>query len=53
MRWSSVSPMPRSAPQHSSMPWSRTSRQVSSRSSQVWEVTTLGKNEREVSRLWL
>ncbi len=52
-RCSSVSPMPIRAPQHSSIPWSRTSLQVASRSSQVWVVTTFGKNDRDVSRLWL
>ncbi len=32
--------MPIRAPQHSSIPLLRTSRQVSARSSQVWVVTT-------------
>ena len=39
-RWASLSPMPTRAPQHSSMPCARTSRQVSARSSQPWVVTT-------------
>ena len=49
----SVSPMPMRAPEQSSMPWVRTKRQVSWRSSQLWVVTTWGKKDREVSRLWL
>ena len=53
MRWSTDSPMPSSTPQHSSMPWRRTSWQVSNRSRQVCVLTILGKNERLVSRLWL
>ena len=52
-RCSSVSPMPRMPPQQTSMPASRTMRSVSQRSSQVWVVTTFGKCERAVSRLWL
>jgi hypothetical protein len=42
-RWASVSPMPMRAPQHSSIPWRRTRRQVSARSSQVWVVTMRGR----------
>ncbi len=38
-----LSPMPTRAPQHSSMPWARTRRQVSARSSQQWVVTTWRK----------
>ena len=45
--------MPSRAPQHSSMPLSLTSWQVSQRSSQVWVVATCGKNDFAVSRLWL
>ena len=45
--------MPRMPPQQTSMPASRTIRRVSQRSSQVWVVTTFGKYERAVSRLWL
>ena len=45
--------MPRMPPQHTSMPASRTICRVSQRSSQVWVVTTLGKNDFAVSRLWL
>ena len=45
--------MPTIPPQHTSMPASRTSRSVSQRSSQVCVVTTFGKCERAVSRLWL
>ncbi|SLI36438.1 Uncharacterised protein [Mycobacteroides abscessus subsp. abscessus] len=52
-RCSRVSPMPRMPPQHTSMPASRTMRSVSQRSSQVWVVTTLGKCDLAVSRLWL
>ena len=52
-RCASDSPMPISAPQQSSMPWSTTSRHVSARSSQVWVVTTSPKKDRAVSRLWL
>ena len=40
-------------PQQTSMPASRTIRRVSQRSSQVWVVTTDGKYDRAVSRLWL
>ena len=40
-------------PQHTSIPDSRTIRSVSHRSSQVWVVTTFGKYDRAVSRLWL
>ena len=39
-RCSSLSPIPRMAPQHSSIPASSTSRQVSRRSSHEWVVTT-------------
>jgi hypothetical protein len=52
-RWASLSPMPTRAPQHSSIPWSFTSRQVAARSSQEWVVTTWPKKDRAVSRLWL
>ncbi|CKT03029.1 Uncharacterised protein [Mycobacterium tuberculosis] len=52
-RCCSVSPMPRMPPQQTSMPASRTIDSVCQRSSQVWVVTTLAKNERAVSRLWL
>ena len=52
-RCSSVSPMPTSPPQHSSMPDARTISQVSHRSSHEWVVTTAGKYERAASRLWL
>ncbi|COZ77901.1 Uncharacterised protein [Mycobacterium tuberculosis] len=45
--------MPRMPPQQTSMPASRTIDSVCQRSSQVWVVTTLAKNERAVSRLWL
>ena len=45
--------MPTMPPQHTSMPASRTMRRVSQRSSQVWVVTTCGKYDRAVSRLWL
>ena len=45
MRCSTDSPMPSSTPQHSSMPCSRTSWQVSKRSSQVW-VVTISREER-------
>ena len=45
--------MPRMPPQQTSMPASRTIDSVSQRSSQVWVVTTLVKNDRAVSRLWL
>jgi hypothetical protein len=40
-------------PQHTSIPESRTIVSVSQRSCQVWVVTTRGKWERAVSRLWL
>ena len=42
-RWSLVSPMPTMPPEHSSMPTSPTSRQVSWRSSQVWVLQMDGK----------
>ena len=52
-RCSSVSPSPRMPPQQTSMPDSRTIFRVLQRSSQVWVVTTFGKYDWQVSRLWL
>ena len=45
--------MPTMPPQQTSMPASRTIVSVAQRSSHVWVVTTFGKYERAVSRLWL
>lgn len=52
-RCSTLSPMPTMPPQHTSIPASLTIRSVSQRSSHEWVVTTFGKCERAVSRLWL
>ncbi|SKS25846.1 Uncharacterised protein [Mycobacteroides abscessus subsp. abscessus] len=52
-RCSRVSPIPRMPPQQTSMPASRTIFRVSQRSSQLCVVTTLGKCDFAVSRLWL
>ena len=52
-RCSRLSPMPRMPPEHTSIPASLIIRRVSRRDSQVWVVTTLGKNDLAVSRLWL
>nr|MCW2727643.1 hypothetical protein [Aeromicrobium sp.] len=46
-------PIPTSPPQHSSIPASRTMRQVFHRSSYEWVVTTWGKYDFAASRLWL
>src|SRR6266511_639126 len=52
-RCATLSPSPRMPPQQTSMPESRTISSVENRSSHVCVVTTCGKKERAVSRLWL